>query len=160
MEINEPTAEPLIESTDALTPDQLAAARTVLEAAAAADGREAVSEAGRLRLRVAAPRPGVRHLVQRDANGPAGYAQLESAEATATAELAVLPELRGRGLGRQLLDAVLAEAGPERAVELWAHGGHPAARHLAQAYAAELVRELRQMRRTGPAPAEVPLPAG
>ncbi|WP_035846333.1 mycothiol synthase [Kitasatospora azatica] len=152
-----------IHSTETLTPEDLATARTVLAAAIAADGREAVSEAGRLRLRADAPRPGVHHLIQTHESAPAGYAQLEAPEAreaTATAELAVHPGLRGQGLGRSLVEAVLAEAGPARTVDFWAHGGHPAARRLAERFGAELVRELRQMRRTGPAPAAVPLPEG
>ncbi|MGF1427792.1 mycothiol synthase [Kitasatospora sp. LaBMicrA B282] len=153
--------------TEALDPEQLAAVQTVLRAAAAEDGREAVSEAGRLRLRAGESRPGVVHFVQsapadRAPGAPGGYAQLElpAAPGPATAELAVHPEQRGRGLGRALVAAVLDGAGPERAVDFWAHGGHPAAGRLAAAHGAELVRELRQMRRTGPAPEAVPLPAG
>ncbi|MGW2399171.1 mycothiol synthase [Kitasatospora sp. NPDC001664] len=146
----------------ALTEDELAAARAVLTAAAEADGREAVSEAGRLRLRVAEPRAGVTHLVQRgEAGEPAGYAQLEVGEGTATVEFAVHPELRRRGHGRALLDAVLAAAGPGRAVDFWAHGGHPGAARLAEERGAELVRELRQMRKPAePVPAAPVLPAG
>jgi mycothiol synthase len=138
--------------------------REILAAAARADGREAVSEQGRLRLRSGTARPGVTHLVQlvsSDAGATAvGYAQLEAGEAGSpgTAELVVHPDRRGQGLGRRLVDAVMAEAaGP---VDFWAHGGHPAARHLAGVYGAELVRELRQMRRTGKAVDEVPLPEG
>jgi mycothiol synthase len=91
----------------------------------------------------------------------AGYAQLESAPESGgagTAELVVHPARRGRGLGRHLVEAVLAEAGGP--VDFWAHGGHPAARHLADAFGGELVRELRQMRRTGTAVDEAPLPEG
>lgn len=143
-----------------LTAEQLDIAHSVLRAAAVADGREAVSEAGRLRLRVDEPREGVRHLVAGVAETPAGYAQLELQEAAGIAELAVHPDRRGLGLGRSLVGAVLAEAGEQRAVDFWAHGGHPAARRLAEVFGAELVRELRQMRRTAAAPAEVPLPEG
>ncbi|TQF03990.1 mycothiol synthase [Kitasatospora acidiphila] len=152
----------VIYTTDSLTAEDLDVARTVLAAAAAADGREAVSEAGRLRLRADAPRPGVLHLVQTLDSRPAGYAQLEAsaAESAATVELAVHPELRRRGLGRHLLDAVLEEAGPQRTVDFWAHGGHPGAVRLAAEYGAELIRELRQMRRTAPAPEQAPLPEG
>jgi mycothiol synthase len=151
----------VITGTDSLTAEELDDARTVLTAAASADGREAVSEAGRLRLRADSPRPGILHLVQTLDSRPAGYAQLEAAdEGSATVELTVHPELRGRGLGRQLIDAVLEDAGPQRTVDFWAHGGHPAAARLAERYGAELVRELRQMRRTGPAPEQAPLPEG
>ncbi|MEU9130202.1 mycothiol synthase [Kitasatospora sp. NPDC048540] len=148
-------------ATDSLTPEQLDVARTVLTSVAEADGRDAVSEAGRLRIKADSPRPGVRHLVQTYADAPAGYAQLEgSGQAAASAELAVVPQLRGRGLGHRLVDQVLAVAGPGTWVDFWAHGGHPAAARLAEVYGAELVRELRQLRRTGEVPAQVPLPAG
>ncbi|WP_371480114.1 mycothiol synthase [Kitasatospora sp. NBC_00315] len=154
-------------------PDEV---QDLLAAAAREDGREAVSEQGRLRLRSDRARPGVVHLVQTGtaagtpqgepdgSDGPVGYAQLELAEAgeggTAggTAELVVHPGRRGRGFGRQLVDAVLAEAGGP--VDFWAHGGHPGARHLAREFGGELVRELRQMRRSGAAVEEVSLPEG
>ncbi|WP_405018772.1 mycothiol synthase [Kitasatospora sp. NBC_00070] len=135
-----------IRSTETLGPDDLAAARAVLAAASVEDGREAVSEAGRLRLRVDSARPGVTHLVQRQEGVPAGYAQLEAGEERTTVELTVHPDLRRLGLGRQLLDATLAEA-DAGTVDFWAHGGHPGAARLAAEYGAELIRELRQMRR-------------
>ncbi len=158
----------------ALPPQWREGVLRVLAAAAAEDGREAVSEQGRLRLRTPGEvRPGVTHLVQfqeraaeqAGAATEVGYAQLE----TGAAELVVAPEFRRSGHGRQLIEAVLAEAarpGPAESaetngtVDFWAHGGHPAARHLAERYGAELVRELRQMRRTGPAPEQAPLPEG
>ncbi|MCC9306594.1 mycothiol synthase [Kitasatospora sp. RB6PN24] len=152
-----------IHTTETLTSEDLATIRTVLDAAALTDGRQAVSEAGRLRLRADQSRPGIRHLVQTHQGTPAGYAQLEEPaeeDATATVELTVHPELRGQGLGRELVDAVLAAAGQSRGLDFWAHGGHPAAARLAKRYGAELVRELRQMRRTGPAPEQAPLPEG
>ncbi|WP_354641791.1 mycothiol synthase [Kitasatospora camelliae] len=149
-----------VDVVDSLTPAQVDAVRAVLAAAGDADGREAVSEAGRLRLRAGTPRPGVRHLIQTVSGLTTGYAQLETGSARGTAELTVDPAHRGRGLGRQLLDAVLAAAGPDTTVDFWAHGGHPAAARLAAERGAELVRELRQMRRTGEAPEPVPLPAG
>ncbi|MDH6112193.1 mycothiol synthase [Kitasatospora sp. MAP12-15] len=137
----------------------------ILAAAVEVDGREAVSEQGRIRLRSSGTaRPGITHLVQPDV----GYAQLEAPAdaAVPTAELVVTPQQRQRGHGRRLLDAVLAQVvGP---VDFWAHGGHPGARHLADRYGAELVRELRQMRRSepsgepsgGPSTDDVPFPAG
>ncbi|MFI6447855.1 mycothiol synthase [Kitasatospora sp. NPDC050543] len=150
----------------------------VLAAAQVEDGREAVSEQGRLRLRSSdVARPGVTHFIQFEErrNGladplqaDAGYAQLDESApgAVPSAELAVAPAFRGRGFGRHLIDTVLDEAEGEY-VDFWAHGGHPAARHLAEHYGAELVRELRQMRRglsrAGEAeagPAGVALPEG
>ncbi|MFF7593375.1 mycothiol synthase [Kitasatospora purpeofusca] len=158
-------------ASDVLRPAQRDAALRVLAEAQAVDGRAAVSEQGRLRLRSPeTARPGVTHFLaltgpDADAADVVGYGQLEvpdSGGANPAAELLVAPTDRGRGFGRPLVDAVLAEAGKAGRdhVDFWVHGGHPAARHLADAYGAELVRELRQMRRTGPQTEEAPLPAG
>ncbi|MEE1789200.1 mycothiol synthase [Streptomyces sp. SP17BM10] len=164
-----------------LRPGQRDGALRVLADAQAVDGRAAVSEQGRLRLRSSeTARPGVIHLLEAtEATGPGGaaeeagaviaYGQLEIPQATApgahanpAAELVVAPAARGRGLARPLVDAVLAQAhrAGRDAVDFWVHGGHPAARHLAEGYGAELVRELRQMRRTGAQTETVPLPEG
>ncbi len=148
----------LVIASPVLSEGESRAAAEILATAATEDGREAVSEQGRIRLKAPVPRTGVIHLLQ-SAAAPeggepqdVGYAQLElpAGGKPGTAELAVAPGRRGAGFGRQLVDAVLAEAAEaeaDPAVEFWAHGGHPAARHLADAYGAELVRELRQMRR-------------
>ncbi|MEV6974004.1 mycothiol synthase [Kitasatospora sp. NPDC093806] len=151
-----------------LEPTQRDAALRVLAEAQEVDGRAAVSEQGRLRLRSAeAGRPGVTHFLEvaEDGGATVGYGQLEVPEgdgANPAAELVVAPEARGRGFGRPLVDAVLAEAhrAGREYVDFWVHGGHPAARHLADGYGAELVRELRQMRRTGPQTEAVAFPAG
>ncbi|MFE7188682.1 mycothiol synthase [Kitasatospora sp. NPDC057541] len=161
-------------ASDVLRPAQRDAALKVLADAQVEDGREAVSEQGRLRLRSSeTPRTGVTHFLETagatthaDTDAElVGYGQLEvpeSGTANPAAELVVAPAARGRGFGRPLVDAVLAEAGRAGRgyVDFWVHGGHPAARHLAGRYGAELVRELRQMRRTGPQTEAVPLPDG
>lgn len=163
-------------ASDVLRPAQRDAALRVLAEAQAVDGRAAVSEQGRLRLRSPeTARPGVTHFLAladppADPDGTAaaavvGYGQLEvpdSGGANPAAELLVTPAGRGKGFGRPLVDAVLAEAGKAGRdhVDFWVHGGHPAARHLADAYGAELVRELRQMRRTGPQTEVAPPPRG
>src|SRR5690606_7904107 len=76
-----------------------------------------------------------------------GYAQLEDTDPVEppAAELVVHPSHRGQGHGRALGSALLAASG--KRLRLWAHGGHPAARHLAQVLGLTLFRELRQMRR-------------
>ncbi|MFD8599788.1 mycothiol synthase [Kitasatospora sp. NPDC059646] len=146
-----------VERVETLTAEQAGAVRGLLAEAARVDGREAVSEAGRLRIRPDSPRPGVRHLVQTADGRVTGYAQAEGAD-PGTVELTVAPADRGRGLGGALVRAVLDGADGE--LDFWAHGGLPAARHLAEVHGAVLVRELRQMRRTAEAPDAVSVPAG
>ncbi|WP_030673396.1 mycothiol synthase [Streptomyces cellulosae] len=136
-----------IETLSELTEEQTGAVLGLLAEAARADGQQAVSEQGRLQLRGGA-RPGVSHLLLSAGDELVGYAQLEdtdSVEAPA-AELVVHPAHRGHGHGRALGSALLAASG--KRLRVWAHGGHSAARHLAQVLGLTLFRELRQMRRS------------
>ncbi|MEV7871930.1 mycothiol synthase [Streptomyces sp. NPDC088124] len=158
-----------IQTLDALTPEQAEDVLGLLAEAAATDGVQAVSEQGRLQLR-GGHREGVRHfLVTADREGGdgestpstgsgagqgdggarelVGYGQLEDTdpiEAPAV-ELVVHPGRRGRGHGRALGNALLGASG--KRLRAWAHGGKPAARHLAQVLGLTLFRELRQLRR-------------
>lgn len=135
-----------IHTTDELTEDQAATVLTLLADAAAEDGQQAVSEQGRLQLR-GGRREGVRHLLLTADGQLIGYAQLEGADPVEPPphELVVHPAHRGRGHGRALGTALLEASGGS--LRLWAHGGHPAARHLATVLGMSLFRELRQMRR-------------
>ncbi|MBQ0830799.1 mycothiol synthase [Streptomyces tagetis] len=135
-----------IETHAALGEEQAGAVLALLAEAARHDGQQAVSEQGRLHLRGAA-REGVSHLLLTTDGELVGYAQLEDTDPVEppAAELVVHPSHRGRGHGRALGSALLAASG--KRLRLWAHGGHPAARHLAQALGLALFRELRQMRR-------------
>ncbi|AUH42338.1 mycothiol synthase [Streptomyces sp. CMB-StM0423] len=153
-----------IEVLDELTPSQSHAVLGIIDAAAATDGRPAVSEQGRLTLR-RGHREGVKHLLLYDGTEPAGYAQLEETDPVEppAAELVVHPDHRRRGHGRALGRALLTESGQR--MRLWAHGGHPAARHLAQLLGLTLFRELRQLRMpldgyAGEGAPEPRLPAG
>jgi mycothiol synthase len=139
----------------------------LIDAAARTDGQPAVSEQGRLHVRHGGRR-GVRHLLlwepADDADGGddvlAGYAQVEDTDPVEApaAEFLVHPDLRLRGHGRALGDALLADTA--RRVRVWAHGGHPAARHLAVQLGLALFRELRQLRRPlDPSAADLPEPA-
>ncbi|MEV4437667.1 mycothiol synthase [Streptomyces sp. NPDC049577] len=135
-----------IEVLEELTPEQADWVLRLLDESAAVDGQPAVSEQGRLQLR--GRREGVRHVLLSDTAGElVGYGQLEDrdpVEAPA-GEFVVHPSLRGRGHGRALGNALLSESG--KRLRVWAHGGHAAARHLAQVLGLSLFRELRQMRR-------------
>ncbi|MFF7150643.1 mycothiol synthase [Streptomyces griseoaurantiacus] len=129
-----------------LSPDQAEAVSALLAEAARDDGQQAVSEQGRLRLR-GGTREGVRHLLLSAGDTLVGYAQLEDTDPVEApaAELVVHPAHRGQGHGRALGSALLAATG--KRLRVWAHGGHSAARHLAQVLGLTLFRELRQMRR-------------
>jgi mycothiol synthase len=135
-----------IETCSALTPDQAAAVLALIAEAARTDGQQAVSEQGRLRIR-GGERAGVSHLLLTLGDELVGYGQLEDTDPVEApaAELVVRPAHRGHGHGRALGAALLAASG--KRLRVWAHGGHPAARHLAQVLGLALFRELRQLRR-------------
>ncbi|KPI23897.1 mycothiol synthase [Streptomyces sp. NPDC048253] len=135
-----------IETHSELSPEQTEAVLELLAEAARTDGQQAVSEQGRLQLRGGA-REGVSHLVLNLGDELVGYAQLEDTDPVEApaAELVVHPSHRGHGHGRALGSALLAASG--KRLRVWAHGGHSAARHLAQVLGLSLFRELRQMRR-------------
>ncbi|MFJ6832887.1 mycothiol synthase [Streptomyces sp. NPDC091209] len=135
-----------IETYSALSPGQAEDVLRLLAEAARADGQQAVSEQGRLQLK-GGSREGVRHLLLTLGDELIGYAQLEDTDPVEApaAELVVHPAHRGHGHGRALGAAMLNESG--KRLRVWAHGGHSAARHLAQVLGLTLFRELRQMRR-------------
>ncbi len=73
-----------------------------------------------------------------------GYAQISGTGTGATAELVVHPDHRRRGIGRELVQAVLDR---EPGVAVWAHGALPAAVTLAEGLGMRRTRELLKMRR-------------
>ncbi|OIK01107.1 mycothiol synthase [Streptomyces colonosanans] len=141
-----PASPRAIETLTALSPGQAESVLALLAEAARVDGQQAVSEQGRLQLR-GGEREGVSHLLLTVGDTLVGYAQLEDTDPVEApaAELAVHPSHRGHGHGRALGAALLAASG--KRLRVWAHGGHSAARHLAQVLGLTLFRELRQMRR-------------
>jgi mycothiol synthase len=157
-------SERRIETLDELTPEAADAVLGLIGGAAAADGQPAVSEQGRLYVRRGA-REGVRHLLLWTGGGDGdpvltGYGQLDGADPVEApaAEFLVHPEHRSQGHGTALARALLDASG--RRLRVWAHGGHPAARHLARQLNLKLFRELRQMRRPlGPDAVPLPDPA-
>ncbi|MER5735745.1 MULTISPECIES: mycothiol synthase [unclassified Streptomyces] len=153
-----PALEPgrQIQTYDELSPAQVQEVMDLLAAADRADGVHAVSEQGRLYLRHGR-REGVRHFLLTVGPRLYGYAQLEETDPVEApaAELLVHPDQRGRGHGRALGTALLAASG--KRLRVWAHGGKPSARHLAQVLGLTLFRELRQLRRPL-APLDIPEP--
>jgi mycothiol synthase len=109
------------------------------------DGVEAFSEQTLLNLRGDRD---VRHHPLLVDGELVGYAQRDGD----SAELAIRPSRRGRGLGGRLLDAVLAES---PTVAVWAHGPHPGAAPLAAGRGLAVVRELLLMTAT-PTPTPAP----
>lgn len=123
-------------------PSQVRALATVVHEH---DGVAAFSEQTLLNLTT--PGRDVVHLPVVEGETLVAYAQLDDG----SAELAVHPDHRRRGLGGRLLDDVLAAAPQTR---VWAHGPHPGAAPLAAGRGMHVVRELWLM--TGPVP---PAPA-
>ena len=123
---------------------QIAAVAALLAAATAADGVEPLSEAAVLRLHH--PGAGFVHLLDYDDTGTlTGYGSLDDRVERRTAEFAVHPAHRRRGVGGALLAALLDRVrGP---LWVWAHGEHPAAVRLAQRTGLVRRRELLQLRR-------------
>ncbi|MFE9098830.1 mycothiol synthase [Streptomyces sp. NPDC007264] len=140
-----PASPRSITTVGALSPGRAEDVLALLAEAARVDGQQAVSEQGRLQLR-GGEREGVSHLLLTVDDTLLGYAQLEDTDPVEApaAELVVHPSHRGHGHGRALGSALLALSG--KRLRVWAHGGHPAARHLAQVLGLTLFRELRQMR--------------
>ena len=145
-----------------LEPADVAEVHALVERAAAADGTPPLSEHVLLHL----PRGGdaeVRNLLVRGAGDRVvAYAHLDVTDAVegSSAELVVDPSARGKGLGRALTEAVLAQT-PDGRLRLWAHGDRPEAAALASSLGFRRSRVLLQMRRPlGTALPEVTLPAG
>ena len=121
--------------------------RALVDAVTAHDSTTPLSEHVMLHL------PGggdsdVRHLLVRGAGRLDGYAHLDVTDRVAgsSAELAVHPGARGRGIGRALTEALLTQS-PDGRLRLWAHGDRPEANKLAASLGFERIRSLWQMRR-------------
>jgi mycothiol synthase len=141
-----------------LLPDDVQAVHRLVQQVEAADGTAPLSEHVLLHL----PHGGdaeVRNVLMREAGEVVAYAHLDVTDQVegSSAELAVLPSARGRGLGQALVKELLAQV-PEGRLRLWAHGDGPAAAALAQRLGFTRNRVLLQMRRplTTPMPEPVP----
>ena len=129
----------------------------LVDAVTATDGVRPLSEHVMLHLRYGGDTP-ARNFLLRDSDTLVGYAHLDTTDAVegASAELAVHPEHRGQGNGRQLVQALVDEIGDNQRLRLWSHGAHSSAAHLARSMGFKRERVLWQMRRSLFAPVPEP----
>lgn len=137
-----------IEVVGPLDADEVRAVSGLVEAATEADGVRPLSEHVMLHLRYGGD-DRVRNVLAWSGDGLAAYAHLDVTDevAGASAELVVAPGRRRQGLGRALVEVVLAETADGR-LRLWSHGAHPGAVALARGLGFEQSRALWQMRRS------------
>jgi mycothiol synthase len=143
-----PTRTILITPHDQLDPGQLAEVLALVEAVADADGVTPVSEHVLLHLRHGGDRQ-ARNLLARIDGVLVGYAHLDVTDLVdgASAELAVHPGYRRRGVGGALVDSLEAATLDGR-LRLWAHGRHADAAGLARSRGYVQERVLLQLRRS------------
>jgi mycothiol synthase len=131
-----------------LSSDDVEAVRALVADVTKADGVGPLSDHVMLHL----PHGGderVRNLLVREDGRLVGYAHLDVTDEVAgsSAELAVAPAARGRGIGRRLVTELLRQS-PDGRLRLWAHGESPGSAALARSMGFERSRVLWQMRRS------------
>jgi mycothiol synthase len=120
------------------------------------DGVRPLSEHVMLHLRYGGDSSAHNFLLYDDAL--VGYAHLDATDTVegASGELAVRPSVRRRGYGRALVEALIADLGPDARLRLWSHGARSGAAELARSMGFERERVLWQMRRSLFAPVPEP----
>jgi mycothiol synthase len=120
----------------------------LVEQVTEADGIRPLSEHVMLHLRYGGD-VDVRHVLGRSADALVAYGHLDVTDlvAGASAELAVAPSHRRRGVGHTLVDHLVAES-PDGRLRLWAHGEQSGAAPLAASMGFTRSRTLFQMRRS------------
>ena len=154
-----PSTPYLITAGPSLTEAEIPRIRALIERVTDHDGMRPVSEHVWLHLEEGGDPLG-QHLVATRVDGKVvGYAHLDVADPVdgASAELAVDPSERRRGLGRQLIETLIAES-PDGRLRLWAHGEQAGAAELASSMGFKHARVLWQMRRSLDAPLPTALP--
>jgi mycothiol synthase len=137
--------------------DEVRAVTSLVDAVTANDGVRPLSEHVMLHLRYGGDAPAHNFLLL-DGDTLVGYAHLDTTDAVegASAELAVHPDHRGRGHGRQLVEALTDEIADDRRLRLWSHGAKDGAAQLARSMGFKRERVLWQMRRSLFAPVPEP----
>lgn len=158
------TAVAPVQRKDRLTAGEVAEVLELVRAADDADGAHPLSEHAVLHLRTGGD-PHAVHLLSHHEGELVGYAYVDATDQVggATAELAVHPLHRRRGLGRALVTGAMAVADRSGAgpLQIWAHGDHPSAAALALSLGFERARVLWQLRRSLSTPVPEPaLPTG
>ncbi|WP_281690072.1 mycothiol synthase [Pseudonocardia thermophila] len=122
-------------------PTDPAAVTSLIAAATKADGDAPIGENVLLHLSEGD------NLQVREGDELVGFAHLDppAADGSRTAELTVHPDARGRGLGAQIVAALIERT--DGVLRVWAHGDHPAAAALAARFGFARTRELWRMRR-------------
>jgi mycothiol synthase len=120
----------------------------LVEQVTEADGIRPLSEHVMLHLRHGGD-VDVRHVLSRSGGELVGYAHLDVTDQVAgpSAELAVTPSARRRGVGHELVAHLLAES-PDGRLRLWAHGEQSGAAPLAASMGLRRTRTLWRMRRS------------
>ncbi|MDQ1704873.1 MAG: mycothiol synthase [Frankiaceae bacterium] len=138
-----------IERRAQLAPEEIRAVVALVDSVTAHDGVRPLSEHVMLHLRYGGDTPARNFLLRVDGT-LAGYAHLDTTDAVAgaSAELAIDPQHRGQGLGRQLVEAVLQDTGTGTRLRLWSHGAQSGAAELARSLGFKRERVLWQMRRS------------
>lgn len=136
-----------------LTPEVIGQASALIERVTDHDGLRPISEHVWLHLKEGGDPLG-QHLVARLPDGSViAYAHLDVTDLVegASAELAVDPAYRRRGLGHRLVEELI-RLSPDGRLRLWAHGEHAGAAELATGMGFSYARVLWQMRRSLYAP--------
>lgn len=131
-----------------LSSEQVSAVSELVQAATDADGVGPLSEHVLLHLRYGGDDP-VQNVLIRIDGRLAAYAHLDGTDPVdgPSAELVVAPQYRRRGIGRRLVEDLLAGS-PDGRLRLWAHGRQPGAAALAHALGFARERVLWQLRRS------------
>jgi mycothiol synthase len=144
-----------------LTDADVADVGVLVEQVTETDGVRPLSEHVMLHLRYGGD-VDVRHVLAREDGRLVGYAHMDVTDKVAgsSAELAVVPAARRRGVGHRLVELLLQES-PDGRLRLWSHGEQSGAAPLAHAMGFERSRVLWQMRRSLQSPlADAALPDG